>query len=121
MTDNTLKIIKDELARIDEARAKATELDTISIDELEEVLDDHGYFSCSENNRECAEFIALAANEITSLTKALSVAVEILNGVSLFKDANRNIYDCAESMSVDAEFGLKDIANILSGGKDGNL
>lgn len=121
MTDNALKIIKDELARIDEARAKATQGKwQVSEESFFEVWtfpetnliaklspkDDFsfGKTSCYNNS----EFIALAANETTRLTKALSVAVTELEEAR-----------CENTSPIDASKALTTIAKILSGGKDG--
>lgn len=117
----SLEIIKDELARINEARAKANsslwcydknaewmrEIDELPYGKWGEVICDFRT-QITENKQTAqksysnAQFIALAANEITRLTKALSVAVSALA-----------VYEQAHKAS------LESIANILSDGKDG--
>ena len=132
MTDNELKIIKEELERINEARAKATQGKWESTHSLDKrrgsVFVENKMLICDytpdfESNKQINAnnfaLIALAANEITNLTKALSVAVEGLDdhdcrlGSEYFDIEERFVTDCAKCNA------LKTIANILSGGKDG--
>lgn len=143
----SLEIIKDKLARIDEARAKATQGKwQVSEESFFEVWtfpetnliarlspkDDFsfGKTSCYNNS----EFIALSANEITKLSKALSVAVETLqtmNHLEVQFKAQGGVYNpklgCVKHETIwdvttkPSEDALTTIANILSGGKDGNL
>jgi hypothetical protein len=131
-----IKIIKDELERINEARAKATQGKwQISEESFFEVWtfpetnliaklspkDDFsfGKTSCYNNS----EFIALAANEITNLTKALSVAVTKLKEISMESSTTECSHDdlvkLENRVTKKAHFAIKQIANILSGGKDG--
>lgn len=104
----SLEIIKDELAKIDEARAKALK---------GQYEYDYGR-GIRENACGWLEYESFATNEITKLTKALSVAVEALSGYQ-------------EGCMVDKKFipndamsAINTIANILrsasvSGSKDG--
>lgn len=122
MTDNALKIIKDELERINEARAKATPLYYTKHQKMKHFTDYLiGVDCCQEepfviadmnrnmdNWKHDLEFIDMAANEITNLTKALSVAVE-----------NLKKYSHEQYHGFVAREALTTIANILSGGKDG--
>lgn len=142
---DALKIIKDELARIDEARAKATPLYYTKHQKMKHFTDYLiGVDCCQEepfviadmnrnmdNWKHDLEFIALAANEITKLTKALSVAVESLQYHKDGCPQNDELYDWIQTapISNNADETLKTIANILtneresgkpvSGGKDG--
>lgn len=130
MTDNSLKIIKDELARIDEARAKATPLYYTKHEKMKHFTDyligvdccQEEPFVIADMNRQMdnwkhdLEFIALAANEITNLTKALSVAVTTLES---YKEAFFYVDGQIYKTGSKADLSLNTIANILSGGKDG--
>lgn len=129
----SLQIIKDELARIDEARAKATQGKwQVSEESFFEVWtfpetnliaklspkDDFsfGKTSCFNNS----EFIALAANEISNLTKALSVAVSKLDEIdkALRVPAAEYVPAISDAFAI-IDNSYSSIANILSGGKDG--
>lgn len=128
---DAIKIIKDELARIDEARAMATQGEwhpcgcrhTMINTELnsQEILDvcevvptDYTSDHQLESNK---QFIALAANEITNLTKALSVAVEHIRDINHGFSKSGLRYGGIQYEQISAK-ALTTIANILSG-KDG--
>lgn len=119
----SLEIIKDELERINEARAKATQ---------GEWDDQPASQQWKDNKANNAAFCRLAANEITRLTKALSVAVETLqtmNHLEVQFKAQGGVYNpklgCVKHETIwdvttkPSEGALTTIANILSGGKDG--
>jgi hypothetical protein len=124
--------IKAELDRINEARAKATQGKWLYCPSVWIGFIGRHFFEVytppfedktegtliagSKVELEDAQFIALAANEITNLTKALSVAVERLNnqdcpiGSEYFDGEIRVIEYCPVCDT------LKTIAEILSGG-----
>lgn len=146
MSDNALKIIKDELARIDKVRNNTVfvpkekwsledDSKTIDCPECGNEVESQGYVIKSADEHQAvdihlygmekickpqAEFIALAANEITKLTKSLSVAVQTFEAISC-----DNIY-VGENGWRDEHFldvkqaqeAITNIANILAG-KDG--
>lgn len=108
--------IQAELDRINEARAKATQGEWyVDLKDapngpcgIESELDAHSWI-CEPSEMDArprqndSKFIALAANEITNLTKALSVAV------SAFES-----HRCGNYCNLDSDSVLKSIAEILT-------
>lgn len=130
MTD-PISQIKAELERINEARAKATPYEWITHWQSQQE-DSYDIYSVKENEdsvylvtaqevcQSDAEFIALAANEILNLTKALSVAVERIERFQA--PCTRADYTVGQLDKVVCEMAddaIKSIAEILSGGGDG--
>lgn len=156
----SLEIIKDELERINKVRNSTAfvpkekwsledDSKTIDCPECGNEVESQGYVIKSADKYQAvdihlygmekickpqAQFIAMAANEITKLTKALSVAVETLqtmNHLEVQFKAQGGVYNpklgCVKHETIwdvttkPSEDALKTIANILSGGEDGNL
>lgn len=140
----SLKIIKDELERINKVRNSTAfvpkekwsledDSKTIDCPECGNEVESQGYVIKSADKHQAvdihlygmekickpqAQFIAMAANEITKLTKAVSVAVTTLES---YKDAVFEVDGKIYKIGSKADLSITTIANILSGGKDGNL
>lgn len=98
MTDNALKIIKDELARIETDYKHCC---------LGASIPGYGH------SRNCYD-TGPTNKKMREMAKALSVAVENLHAF-----ANPEPFYKQSDMIYEADFALNTIANILSGGKDG--
>ena len=140
----SLEIIKDELERINKVRNSTAfvpkekwsledDSKTIDCPECGNEVESQGYVIKSADKHQAvdihlygmekickpqAQFIAMAANEITKLTKAVSVAVTTLES---YKDAVFEVDGKIYKIGSKADLSITTIANILSGGKDGNL
>lgn len=135
-----LEIIKSEIAKINEARSKTSfvpkekwsfddDSTTIDCPECGSEVESPGYILKSADEHQVvdihlygmerickpqAEFIALAANRITQLTEALTMAVEGLVDIAETDNYNTS-YLGGTAISEDVNKSLSKIAEILTG------